>query len=311
MEKHLSSKLIFFAGLALAASGLLSAPLALTAGLVFGLCCCHPFAAGARKGSKFLLQASVVAMGFGMNLHAVWRAGSSGLVYTAFTITGVLALGLLGGKLLKVGNKQSFLIAAGTAICGGSAIAAMAPIVDAEEEQIAVSLGTIFVLNSVALLIFPALGWRFHLSPTQFGLWSALAIHDTGSVVGAATRFGGAALLVGTTVKLTRALWILPLSLGTAVFRGRSRRIQAPWFIGLFCLACLISSLLPNLGQLFHLLSGAGKLGLTATLYLIGTGISRSTLKQVGVRPLAQGIILWAIIATTSLWLILHNVIHF
>ena len=249
-------------------------------------------------------------MGFGMNLRDVWRVGRSGVVYTAFSIAAVLTIGLLAGKLLKVGQTQSFLISAGTAICGGSAIAAMAPIIDAEEEQIAVSLGTVFVLNSVALLIFPALGWKLHLSQQQFGLWSALAIHDTSSVVGAAARFGSVALLIGTTVKLARALWIIPVSLGTAAFRRSSRPIQFPWFIGLFCLACLVSSLLPGLRQVFHALSGAGKLGLTVTLFLIGTGISRATLKQVGLRPMIQGLVVWAAIAGGSLWLIMRGVIH-
>jgi uncharacterized integral membrane protein (TIGR00698 family) len=257
------------------------------------------------------LQASVVALGFGMNLREVMRAGRSGFVYTAFSIAFALTVGLLLGKALKVKNTSSFLITVGTAICGGSAIAAMGPVVEAEDQEMAVSLGTVFVLNSVALLTFPALGWMFHLSQQQFGLWSALAIHDTSSVVGAAARYGSIALVIGTTVKLARALWIVPLSLGTAALRHNGARIRLPWFILFFCLAAVANSYLPLPAHYFQSLSNLGKLGLTATLYLIGTGLSRSTLKQVGVRPLLQGIILWAIVGTASLWLIFRGVIAF
>ena len=264
----------------------------------------HPYQADSRNLSKFLLQASVVGLGFGMNLHEVLRAGRSGFVYTAASISFVLVFGLLAGLLLRVNKTASILISTGTAICGGSAIAAVAPIIGANDEEIAVSLGTVFILNSIALLIFPPLGWALHLTQQQFGLWAALAIHDTSSVVGAASRYGPVALVVGTTVKLTRALWIVPVAIGAAVLKRSKTRIQWPWFILFFCLAAVANTYLPALTNLWHVLSNLGKLGLTATLYLIGTGISRATLREVGWPPLLQSIILWILVGVTSLWLI-------
>ena len=264
----------------------------------------HPYQADSRNLSKFLLQASVVGLGFGMNLHEVLRAGRSGFFYTAASISFALIFGLLAGGLLRVNKTASILISTGTAICGGSAIAAVAPIIGANDEEIAVSLGTVFILNSIALLIFPPLGWALHLTQQQFGLWAALAIHDTSSVVGATARYGPVALVVGTTVKLTRALWIVPVAIGAAVLKRSKTRIQWPWFILFFCLAAVANTYLPALTNLWHVLSNLGKLGLTATLYLIGTGISRATLREVGWPPLLQGIILWILVGVTSLWLI-------
>ncbi len=236
------TKILFFAGLILAASGLLSPPVALAAGIVYGFSFIHPFHAGSRRGSKLLLQFSVVGLGFGMNLQQVLEAGRTGFFYTACSIVAVLSLGWALGKLLRVRATTSYLISAGTAICGGSAIAAISPITEASEEEIAVSLGTIFILNSIALIAFPFIGMRLHMSQTQFGLWSALAIHDTSSVVGAAAKFGALALAVGTTVKLVRALWIVPLSIGTAAMRKSKARIQWPWFILFFCLAAVANT---------------------------------------------------------------------
>ncbi len=303
----MNTKTLFFVGLILCASGVLTAPVALAAGLAYGLSFAHPYHAESRNLSKFLLQASVVGLGFGMNLQQVLRAGSSGFAYTAASITFALVLGLAAGNLLRVNSTASALISAGTAICGGSAIAAIAPILDADQDQTAVSLGTIFILNSIALLIFPALGWALHLSQSQFGLWSALAIHDTSSVVGATSRYGAVALAVGTTVKLTRALWIVPVSAGAAVLKGSKSRIQWPWFILLFCLAAVVNTYIPALTHFSEILSNLGKVGLTATLFLIGTGLSRATIRQVGVRPLIQGVALWIIVGVTSLWLIVHG----
>jgi uncharacterized integral membrane protein (TIGR00698 family) len=208
------------------------------------------------------------------------------------------------GALLGMQRTPAFLISTGTAICGGSAIAAVGPICGASDEQMAVSLGTIFVLNSVALLIFPGIGVALKLTQTQFGLWSALAIHDTSSVVGAAAKYGAVALAVGTTVKLARALWIVPMSIATAVVKHARARIQLPWFIALFCLAAVCNTYLPAGAAAYSLLSRIAKIGLTATLYLIGTGISLATLKKVGHRPLLQGVILWLLISAGSLWLI-------
>ncbi|HEV8075048.1 MAG TPA: putative sulfate exporter family transporter [Candidatus Acidoferrum sp.] len=304
------SKSLFFAGVILAASGFVSPPIALLGGLIYGLTLAHPFHVESKSLSKFLLQASVVALGFGMNLHEVLRAGQSGFVYTALSIIGAMALGLGLGYLIHVQQKPSFLISAGTAICGGSAIAAVGPIAEANEEEMAVSLGTVFILNSVALFLFPAIGLALHMSQTQFGLWSALAIHDTSSVVGATAKYGAGALAVGTTIKLARALWIVPLAAATAIFLKSKARIQWPWFILFFCFAALLNTLLPSYSGAFGALNHLGRIGLTVTLFLIGTSLNKQTLAKVGVRPLLQGLILWLIVGSTTLALILGNWIH-
>src|SRR6201993_1055058 len=212
----MNTKTIFFLLLILSATGFISPPIALCAGIIFGLAFAHPLAGDSRALARFLLQASVVALGFGMNLHEVLKAGRNGFLYTAIGISFALLMGTLIGKLLAVRATTSYLISTGTAICGGSAIAAIGPILQANEEEMAVSLGTVFILNSIALLIFPAIGSALHLSQSQFGLWAALAIHDTSSGVGAAAKYGHDALIVGTTVKLARALWIVPLTIATA-----------------------------------------------------------------------------------------------
>ncbi|HYK38025.1 YeiH family protein [Alloacidobacterium sp.] len=304
------TKNLFFAGIILAASGLLSPPLALGAGLVYGLLLTHPYHLDSKRLAKFLLQASVVCLGFGMNLGEVIQVGRSGFLYTALGIAFVLALGWLLGRALDVQKTQSFLIAAGTAICGGSAIAALGPVTEANEEEMAVSLGTVFVLNSVALLIFPAIGAAMHLSQTQFGLWSALAIHDTSSVVGAAAKYGAVALAIGTTVKLARSLWIVPVALVTAAVRKSKTRIHLPWFILYFCIATVMSSYMPQLHVAYSEAYRIGKLGLAVTLFLIGSGISRQTLKEVGVRPMLQGMLLWIVVAGLSLFAIARGLIH-
>jgi uncharacterized integral membrane protein (TIGR00698 family) len=295
---------LFFVGIILVATGILSPPLALLAGLIFGLAFTHPYPADTKRLSTFLLQASVVGLGFGMNLHQVVKAGRSGFVYTLLSISFALVLGLLLGKMFRVNHTASLLIATGTAICGGSAIAAVGPVVHASEEEMAVSLGTVFTLNSIALLLFPAIGLALHLSQSQFGLWAALAIHDTSSVVGASAKYGDAALLIGTTVKLARALWIVPLVLVLAVVRSGHARIRWPWFIGGFCLAAAAATYVPALHDLCVRLSALGKAGLTVTLFLIGSGISKETLRRVGYRPFLQGIALWAVVAVGSLLLI-------
>ena len=271
----------------------------------------HPYRKEASSLAKLLLQISVVLLGFGLNLQQVIHVGKSGFVYTAISISSAVVLGLLLGKLLKVGGKASYLITLGTAICGGSAIAALAPITDANEEEISVSMGTVFLLNSVALLLFPAVGWWLHLSQNQFGLWAALAIHDTSSVVGAAAKYGPQALAIGTTVKLARALWIIPVSLITAAYmKGAAKRdgrlehqakVKVPWFIFLFLGASVISTYVPRFMGSYLDLNKLGKAGLTATLFLIGTSLSRKTLQTVGVKPFLQGVILWVIVGTASL----------
>lgn len=304
------NKRLFFVGLILAATGLISPPFALLGGLIYGLALTHPFHVESKQLAKFLLQASVVGLGFGMNLREVVSVGRSGFVYTAVSITTVMLLGLGLGYLIRVGKKSSFLIAAGTAICGGSAIAAVGPIAEANEEEMAVSLGAVFILNSIALFLFPAIGFALHMTQSQFGLWSALAIHDTSSVVGATARFGAVALSIGTTVKLARALWIVPLSIATAVTLKSKAKIQWPWFILLFCIAAPLNTLFPAFNPAFTLLSRLGRIGLTVTLFLIGTGLNKDTLKKVGVRPLLQGLTLWIIVGAATLALILVNWIH-
>src|ERR1700722_13302354 len=314
-SKFMHSRTIFFVGLILAASGVVSPAIALAGGIAFGFTMEHPFRMESHSLAKLLLQASVVALGFGMNLKQVVHAGRSGFFYTAVSITCAMLLGLLFGSLLKVAGKASFLISAGTAICGGSAIAAISPITGAGQEEISISMGTVFVLNSVALLIFPFIGHLLHLSQNQFGLWSALAIHDTSSVVGAAAKYGNQALAVGTTVKLARALWIVPMSLLAAVYMARSghslkqAKVKVPWFIFLFCLAAAAATYLPRFAAQYGTLSHLGKAGLTATLFLIGTSLSKKTLQQVGVRPFVQGVSLWIIVAGASSAAIYFNYI--
>ncbi|MGB8661450.1 MAG: putative sulfate exporter family transporter, partial [Candidatus Acidiferrum sp.] len=298
------SKSIFFLALVLSFTGILSPPVALTIGIIFGLSFAHPYAAATRTSARILLQVCVVALGFGMNLHAVLKAGRSGFVYTAMGLSFAILMGLALGRILRVRGNSSFLITAGTAICGGSAIAAIGPILHADDEEMAVSLGTVFILNSVALLLFPPIGGLLHLSQSQFGLWAALAIHDTSSVVGAAAKYGQEALIVGTTVKLARALWILPLALATAAVKHSKTRIKLPWFILFFCLAAILNTYVPAITYISHTVFAIGRLGLTATLFLIGTGISRATLKEVGWRPMLQGILLWLAVGVTSLYFI-------
>lgn len=306
---RINSKALFFVGLVVCCTGIASPPLALALGILYGMNFAHPLQTESKHLIKHLLQASVVALGFGMNLQEVLRVGKAGFLYTAMSIGFALAVGALLGKVLRVKNTAAFLISAGTAICGGSAIAAVAPIAGANEEETAVSLGTVFILNAAALLVFPLVGAAMHLSQQQFGLWAALAIHDTSSVVGAAAKYGSVALVIATTVKLARALWIVPLSIATAVVKKSKTWGQVPWFILFFCLAATLNTYLPAMKIAAPSLSALGRLGLTATLFLIGTGISRKTVREVGWRPFSQGLILWLAVAITSLILIGRGII--
>jgi len=298
------SKIVFAVGLIASFTGFLSPPVALTLGILFGLSFTHPYISESRGIARIVLQSSVVALGFGMNLREVLRAGRSGFLYTAAGIAFALVLGLALGRLFGARGNSSYLITTGTAICGGSAIAAVGPILEADEHEMAVSLGTVFVLNSVALLIFPPIGSALHLSQTQFGLWAALAIHDTSSVVGAAAKYGAQALMIGTTVKLARALWIVPLALGTAAVKHHRTRVQVPWFILFFVVAAVLNTYVRTVTAVSPTVFKMGRLGLTATLFLIGSGISRATLKDVGWRPLLQGVLLWVVVGVTSLYFI-------
>ena len=305
------SKNAFFAGLIVAASGLVSPPVALVAGLVYGFSFIHPYHLDAKRLSKLLLQVSVIGLGFGMNLQEVLRAGRSGFMYTALSITFAMLLGWGLGKMLAVKQSISFLISAGTAICGGSAIAAIAPISNASEEEIAISLGTVFVLNSIALLTFPAIGTMLHMTQTQFGLWAALAIHDTSSVVGAAMQYGARALEIATTIKLTRALWIVPVTLVIGMLWNRGSeekgagKAKRPWFILGFLAAAAIVTWIPALKPAGHGVFVGAQRSLVVTLFLIGSGLSRQALQVVGRRPLIQGFLLWVIMGCGTLGAIL------
>lgn len=302
-------KILFLISIAICFLPFVSPPIALAFGLLFALTLKNPFPEKTSRWTKILLQTSVVLLGFGMNLTEVIKAGTSGVLFTVATIFGTLALGFLVGKLLKVKDKTSNLISSGTAICGGSAIAAVAPVIEADSEEISVSLGTIFILNSIALFLFPLVGHALNLSQNQFGVWSAIAIHDTSSVVGAAARYGDEALKIATTVKLTRALWIAPIALLFSFFyRSKNAKIAVPYFIFFFLLAVVIRSYTPETFpvSIFDLLAKAAKIGLTVTLFLIGASLSKDVIKKVGVRPLIQGVVLWAIISLVSLWAVLE-----
>lgn len=302
-------KIVFFFLIVFCLSPFASPPIALALGLTLALTIGNPFAEETGKITKILLQVSVVLLGFGMNLSEVIRAGRSGVLFTIATIFGTLALGFLAGKLLNVKAKAAHLISVGTAICGGSAIAAVAPVIDADGEEISVSLGTVFILNSIALFLFPLVGHALGLSQNQFGVWSAIAIHDTSSVVGAASKYGAEALQIATTVKLARALWIAPVAFLFSIFyRAENKKIAVPYFILFFLLATVVRTYAPDavLPSLFDALVSLAKAGLTVTLFLIGAGLSRAVLKKVGVRPLLQGVILWLFISLVSLFAVLR-----
>ncbi|MGB4413362.1 MAG: putative sulfate exporter family transporter [Paludibacter sp.] len=279
-----------------------SPPVALFLGLVFSMTIGAPFPTFNKKASKYLLQISVVGLGFGMNLLDSVKAGSDGMFFTLFSVVSVMLFGIMAGKWLNVGKIPSYLIASGTAICGGSAIAAVGPIAKANESEMSVSLATIFVLNAVALFLFPVLGHWLNLTQHQFGLWAAIAIHDTSSVVGAGATFGEEALKVATTVKLTRALWIIPLSVFTSFyFKSKENKVVIPWFIVFFILAMVVNTYLNIPKAITHDIVSVARQSLTLTLFFIGAGLSRSTIKSVGVKPLVLGISLWFFIAVISL----------
>lgn len=295
-------KVIFFALSVFCFTPYSTPPLALALGLALALTLGHPYRTHNSKAVKYLLQASVVGLGFGMNFAEVLKAGRTGAGVTVVSITATLAAGVLLGKLLSVKRNTSYLISSGTAICGGSAIAAIAPILNADDQEISVALGTIFILNAVALFIFPPIGRALALSQTQFGFWSAIAIHDTSSVVGAAARYGAEALKIATTVKLTRALWIIPLSVAAALaVKNKSAKVTVPYFIFAFVLASVTVTALPAYSAAYSFTAGFAKKGLTFTLFLIGAGLSRKTLEQVGFRPILQGVALWLLISAGSL----------
>ena len=284
----------------------LTPAVALFVGILFSLILGTPYPKLAKKASKYMLQISVVGLGFGMNLHESLQAGKEGMIFTIISVIGVMILGVFLGKLLNINRKNSYLISSGTAICGGSAIAAVAPVIDADDNDTSLALITIFVLNAIALFIFPVIGHALDLTQQQFGTWAAIAIHDTSSVVGAGAAYGDEALKVATTIKLTRALWIIPLAFASAfVFRTKGKRATIPWFIILFVVAMLINTYLPLPQVLTENIVFISKKLLTVTLFLIGCGLSVSALKKVGVKPLLLGVILWVIISVTTLLVVM------
>ncbi len=307
----IARKVIFALLAAVCLTPLISAPLALLMGLVAAQTLGNPFGdwMSRNKVTSRLLQYSVVGLGFGMSVHSAVEAGRQGVAFTIASIITTLLLGALLGLFLRIDKKTSYLIASGTAICGGSAIAAVAPVIKADEKQISVALGIVFILNSVALFIFPRIGHLLSMSPDQFGLWSAIAIHDTSSVVGAASKYGDRALQVATTVKLARALWIIPLALITALFyKNGKQKIKVPYFIGFFIIAMLANTYVPLVQTQSKILVAIAKAGLVLTLFLIGSGLSLKTIRSVGFRPLLQGLLLWLFIGSASLFFILHTV---
>jgi len=260
------------------------------------------------KYTSRVLQFSVVLMGFGVNLYEAIATSKISFELTAISVVSVIAFGLLFGKILGVEKKLSILIAAGTAICGGSAIAAVAPVLRAKDSQISFSLVVIFLLNGIALFVFPILGHYFNLSQETFGYWAAIAIHDTSSVVGAGETYGAQALQIATTVKLTRALWIIPLSLALAVFfkDDTKTKIKFPWFILLFVCSMVIAQYFSNYSAIFHSLSFLGKKSMYFALFLVGTSVSFNELKKVGSRSIMLGVILWIFISVLSFVLLTH-----
>ncbi len=296
-------KVVFILLAFLCLTPIISPPIALLLGLFVAQFIGHPYLKMNQQWTSMLLKVSVVGLGFGMNVMSAVKAGKEGILFTIVSIVGTLIIGYLMGKYLKIEKKTSYLISVGTAICGGSAIAAVSPVIKAEEKQISVALGTIFILNSIALFVFPFIGHTLNLSESQFGLWCAIAIHDTSSVVGAASKYGPHALEVATTVKLARALWIIPVAfLSAYLFKNKETKIKIPYFIGLFIVAMVANTYIPIIHGYSSYLVALAKAGLTLTLFLIGCGLSKEVLLSVGYKPLLQGIMLWIVISVAALW---------
>lgn len=284
-------------------------PVMLFIGLAYALFCGQGYPDFNKKASKKLLQYSVVGLGFGMNLYESLASGREGMLFTIVSVFGTLLIGMLiGRKLLKVDKETSYLISSGTAICGGSAIAAVGPVIKAKPANMSVALAVVFVLNAIALFIFPSIGHWLGLSQQEFGTWAAIAIHDTSSVVGAGAAYGEEALKVATTIKLTRALWIIPLALATSfIFKSKDRKISIPWFILFFVIAILLNTfVLDSIPEFGKVISGLARKCLTLTMFFIGASLSTDVLRAVGLKPLFQGILLWAIISIGSLLYILN-----
>lgn len=299
-------KAVFFVGALFCFLPFVDPSIALLSGFILTLIFGNPFLKSSQDAVNILLQISIVGLGFGMNIFDAAKAGKEGLLFTVSSIFITLLAGLLLGKLFSIKKKTNVLISVGTAICGGSAIAAIAPIIEAKQEETSIALATIFVLNSAALFLFPFIGELLTLSQNQFGLWSAIAIHDTSSVVGAAQKYGEEALKIATTVKLERALWIIPISLITSLsFKNERKQVKIPYFILLFVVAMVINTFIPPLSSLNELIVHVSKKLLTLTLFLIGAGLTLKSIQTAGVKPLLQGTLLWVFISATSLLVIL------
>jgi len=303
LPKKKYQKIIFIIAGLFCLTPFVSPPIALLIGLMIALFIGHPYLRFNNRATQILLKISVVGLGFGMNIHSALKAGKAGILFTVVSIIGTLFFGYMLGRILKIEKKTAYLISTGTAICGGSAIAAISPVIKAEEKQISIALGAIFILNSIALIVFPIIGHQLQLSQSQFGLWCAIAIHDTSSVVGAASKYGTQALEIATTIKLARALWIIPVAfISTFLFKNKNSKIKIPYFIGMFVLAMVLNSYIPFVQQYGHYLVSIAKAGLTLTVFLRGCGLSKKVLQSVGVMPLLQAIILWILISLTALW---------
>ena len=282
---------------------------ALFVGLMFALCFGCPFPKFNKKSSKYLLQASVVGLGFGMNVVESLKSGSEGMLFTIVSVVSVMVLGCMFGYWMHINRKTAYLISSGTAICGGSAIAAVGPVLHADEKEMAVSLGVIFILNAIALFIFPPIGHFFEMSQQQFGTWAAIAIHDTSSVVGAGDAYGPEALRIATLIKLTRALWIIPLAFVTMlIFRDKKARIRIPWFIFLFVIAMVVNTYCGIPAEVSEWLVWLAKKGLVLTLFFIGASLSINTIKSVGTLPLLLAIALWIFIAVSSFMVVVFTI---
>lgn len=297
----------FVALFLLTAVPLITSPIALIAGFFFSFLFDNPFPEKSARLSKVLLKISVVGLGFGVNFAEVLEVGKNSLLLTLISLVATIILGELLGRALQLSANTRTLVSFGTAICGGSAIAAMAPVIRAKDEEIAVSMATVFALNALALVLFPPLGHLFGLSQHQFGLWAALAIHDTSSVVGASAAYGALALSVGTTAKLARALWIAPCTLIAAQLKKSKERAGIPLFIVGFIVAAFINTWIPSLGWLWSGLYLVARQALVMTLFLVGAGLTRKVLKQVGLRPLLLGIALWVIVSSVVLLLLVNG----
>ncbi len=297
-------KILFIILAALCFFPVVSPPIALFLGIIFVNIFGQVF--NADKIIKIVLQVSIIGLGFGINLKQALQAGSEGFLFTVFSITLIVVLGIVLGYIFRIDKIITQLISFGTAICGGSAIAAIAPILKADGKQTSVSLGIIFLLNALALFIFPEIGQYFHLSQNQFGIWSAIAIHDTSSVVGAASKYGHEALQTATTVKLARALWIIPISFVLSFLNKSGGKIKIPYFIGFFILAILVNSYFPAIKEVTDYVVDFSKSSLKVALFLIGTGLSFQNLKNIGIKPLLLGIILWVVISVISLFAVLE-----